>query len=292
LNGNRKRGDGMEVVGFDEQLYLSKNPDVKAAIERGEFESGLAHYLAFGREEMRLGAPTLSDEAESDPTIPPRRLRLRVHGSEDVERFQSVGKELAVNILDVVKQRVVLSDQSNVLDFGCGCGRVIKDFRELSPGSLFGTDIDGEAIDWCQKNLASIASFFVNDDFPPLPFTDRKFDLIYSISIFTHLPEDMQFAWLAELERVLVAGGWAILTVHGASLFPREQLEQAVTREFDEKGFDYNIGAGTEGLPKYYQTAFHSKNYIYEHWNRILIVDEIIERGAGRVQDIIVCRKR
>jgi ubiquinone/menaquinone biosynthesis C-methylase UbiE len=143
-----------------------------------------------------------------------------------------------------------------------------------------------------QTKPRSIASFSVNDNLPPLPFADSTFDLIYSISIFTHLPEDMQFAWLAELARVLVAGGYAVLTVHGSRLFPRDALGQALTREFDDKGFYYSMSAGTEGLPNYYQTTFHSNKYISEYWSKFFTVEEILERGAGRVQDVIVCRKR
>ncbi len=40
---------------WDEQLYLSKNPDVAEAVRRGGFESGWEHYVASGVEEGRKG---------------------------------------------------------------------------------------------------------------------------------------------------------------------------------------------------------------------------------------------
>jgi hypothetical protein len=40
---------------WDEQLYLSKNPDVAAAVWRGRFKSGWQHYVAVGVEEGRKG---------------------------------------------------------------------------------------------------------------------------------------------------------------------------------------------------------------------------------------------
>lgn len=59
---------------FDEQWYLFKYPDVVAAIERGEVESGLAHFQRSGRAEGRHSCdPGLSDRiAKANKTAAPR----------------------------------------------------------------------------------------------------------------------------------------------------------------------------------------------------------------------------
>lgn len=46
---------------FDEDWYLSTYPDVRAAIQEGGYEDGLAHYLAVGRSEWRLPNPAVSE---------------------------------------------------------------------------------------------------------------------------------------------------------------------------------------------------------------------------------------
>jgi len=46
---------------------------------------------------------------------------------------------------------------------------------------------------------------------PPLPFPDNSFDLIYAVSVFTHLSEEHQRTWLPELRRVLRPGGRLLL---------------------------------------------------------------------------------
>jgi hypothetical protein len=38
---------------FNEREYLRCNPDVRRAVRRGEVDSGVAHYLTFGRREGR-----------------------------------------------------------------------------------------------------------------------------------------------------------------------------------------------------------------------------------------------
>ncbi|MGK7904275.1 MAG: Ig-like domain-containing protein, partial [Hormoscilla sp.] len=47
---------------FDEEFYLAQNPDVAAAVERGEFSSGFEHFQLFGLAEGRLPAPIAFDE--------------------------------------------------------------------------------------------------------------------------------------------------------------------------------------------------------------------------------------
>jgi hypothetical protein len=47
--GERRYGGGE----FDEREYLQCNPDVWAAVRRGEFASGFQHYQTFGRNEGR-----------------------------------------------------------------------------------------------------------------------------------------------------------------------------------------------------------------------------------------------
>jgi hypothetical protein len=47
---SRPRG---RAYGFDEREYLRCNPDVRRAVERGQMESGAAHYRVFGRREGR-----------------------------------------------------------------------------------------------------------------------------------------------------------------------------------------------------------------------------------------------
>ncbi len=48
------RGDrNYDGVGFDAAYYAEANPDVAAAVERGDFASGFHHYMAFGAAEGR-----------------------------------------------------------------------------------------------------------------------------------------------------------------------------------------------------------------------------------------------
>ena len=139
---------------------------------------------------------------------PPPHLQLRVEGAYTAE-FIEHGNALC-RYLELSLARVVgtdLASFSSMLDFGCGCARVLRAVRQQSKAKLHGTDIDAEAIEWCRANYSTMAKFGINQAMPPLEYGDAMFDLVFSVSIFTHLPEDMQFAWLKELQRVTMPGG-------------------------------------------------------------------------------------
>jgi hypothetical protein len=53
--GYRERGPRYRgrADAFSEREYLYCNPDVRRAVRRGEMQSGLSHYLTFGRFEGR-----------------------------------------------------------------------------------------------------------------------------------------------------------------------------------------------------------------------------------------------
>lgn len=146
--------------------------------------------------------------------IPPMRLRARIGAGADIDFFlrsgRSVTRALTAGLADAGRP---IDGFADVLDFGAGCGRVTRHVADaLAPASqLWACDVDGAAIRWARSHHPAIVweqTAFV----PPLPFADGAFDLVYSISIFTHLPPEDQNAWLGELARVLHPGGTAALT--------------------------------------------------------------------------------
>ena len=77
-----------------------------------------------------------------------------------------------------------------MLDFGCGCGRVIRNWRSLDRTDIYGSDYNHELIAECGRNL-HFAHFESNDLAPTLRHESDKFDLIFALSVFTHLPGEL-----------------------------------------------------------------------------------------------------
>jgi SAM-dependent methyltransferase len=223
--------------------------------------------------------------------LPPEHLQRRVVGVYAAD-FISSGARLAGDINNLLsKAGTSLGESDRILDFGCGPGRVLRalHFRGIDKERLFGTDIDSEAIDWCTRNYARVANFAVNNHEPPTPYPDDFFDCIYSISVFTHLPEEMQFAWLAELKRIVKPAGYLILTFHGANF--GNSLSETQRNSLSDEGFVYESVGGTEGLPSFYQNTLHTEEYVRREWAKYFDVLHMGHRAIDDHQDGVLCQK-
>lgn len=169
-----------------------------------------------------------ASRAEGDD-LPPPRLRSLVGGSPDGASFIAVGSSSAAALqAAAIEKGFDLDDPSiAVLDFGCGCGRTSRHWRT----PIHGTDIHPELVAWCQEHLPG--EYTVNDPEPPTPYADSSFDVVYAVSVFTHLTVDRQRQWLAEFARIIRPGGLLLLTTHGdRAAAENEALRQDEIRDY------------------------------------------------------------
>jgi SAM-dependent methyltransferase len=154
--------------------------------------------------------------------LPPARLRLLVDGrSGDAGRFLALGRPMFESIRDaVVAAGRRPSELGAVLDFGCGCGRVLRHWHGVEGPEIHGSDYNPDLIDWVREGLPFVHPN-VNGLAPPTAYEDDKFDLIYALSVFTHLDRELQDAWIAEFRRILRPGGLLIVSVLGESMAGR-----------------------------------------------------------------------
>jgi SAM-dependent methyltransferase len=164
--------------------------------------------------------PTMPEKDETDVdergiAVPPADLRGIVGGAEAVAEWLSGGAQDAGLIRAMVERdHGPMSAMTSVLDFGCGCGRVARWWGDLAGPHVFGSDYDPAMTAWCQANLPWM-TVSTNGPEPPLPFDPDSFDLVYAISLFTHLTVSAQAAWMSDVARVLKPGGVVLFTTHG-----------------------------------------------------------------------------
>jgi SAM-dependent methyltransferase len=224
--------------------------------------------------------------------VPPASLRFRVHGILDKHKFKEGGKNSAQDIVNLL-QKVDrgLDSFNDILDFGCGCGRVLTWLTNYSTKpTYYGTDIDVQAITWSSNNL-NFAKFNTNEAVPPMIYNSETFDLIYAISVFTHLDEERQFLWLNELRRILKPNGILILTLSGQGVWKR--LPYDVKSELERSGFLYlKTGADMGGIfPDWYQNAYHTENYVMNKYANSFNVLHYIPCGMSNNQDAVILQK-
>jgi SAM-dependent methyltransferase len=223
--------------------------------------------------------------------VPPEHLQIRIAGAA-AGGFYASAAATVTQIEAVLRAAGFdLKDYRRMLDFGCGSGRLMAAMRERHPGAtLTGSDIDAEAVAWCRDNLGELATFDVNGNEPPTRYAGDSFDLIYSISLFTHLPEEMQFAWLDEMRRILRPGGLLITTILNPAAYA---LPEEVGALASAAGIVYHGAApATDGLPEFYRLTYHTHEYVARAWASYFEVLRIGRSDLNDTQDSVLCRKR
>jgi SAM-dependent methyltransferase len=176
---------------------------------------------------------------------PPVALMRQVLGTrrpaEIPFRYASGGLRASEDIRAILAANdLKMRDFDRILDFGCGCGRVIRYWKGLP---VTGCDYNAELIEWCRKHLPF--SFDTNQVDPPLPYEPLSFDFIYALSVFTHLDEQRQYAWRDEFERVLRPGGILLFTTMGSRLW--RGLSDRQLAKLERGGVVYKKSSGEIG---------------------------------------------
>ncbi len=220
--------------------------------------------------------------AVDGPPLPPPRLMVRVAMTADQEWFVQSGRAA----YDSIAAHVPLGEVESVLDFGCGCGRVTRWWHEF-PGAVAGSDLSVPAIEWCKRNLA-FARFETNRLAPPLAFADESFDLVYALSVFTHLTADLQVAWRDELRRVLRPGGRLLVTTHGHSYLPRLEPDERDRFEAGELVVRWGDLPGTNLC-----SAYHPERYLRKTFADGFELARLEPEGAlgNPTQDLVLLRR-
>ena len=201
-----------------------------------------------------------STAANGSLPLPPTRLRAQVGPAHaDASSFLRSGREHADLIDELLgEDGSSLEEVRALLDFGCGCGRVIRHWAGLPRMQVFGCDIDGRMVEWCAAHLP-FADVRVTPLSPPLPYDDAAFDLVYAFSVFTHLPEDLQRAWIDELTRVARPGGHLLITTLGGYYLSLGRLTEAEQERFGAG----NVVVLYEGSPgTSLCSAYHPPEYV------------------------------
>lgn len=156
-------------------------------------------------------------------TLTPPEYLAKSHGGP---KFHEIG----AGWVETFKQYAVLQPHHDVLDVGCGPGRMaIALGQYLTTGSYHGFDIRPQEIDWCKENiepawsnarfqLADVQNSHYNpkgkiapEDFR-FPFSDQSFDFVFMTSVLTHMRTAGAALYLRETARVLRQGGRCLIT--------------------------------------------------------------------------------
>lgn len=198
-----------------------------------------------------------------------------------------VFKKMALNSTRALIGHALLRPRDNVLDLGCGIGRVALPLTRYldSDGSYQGLDIVERGIDWCNQNISPRYENFTferldiyNKMYNPkgklgastfkLPFPDESLDLVFAFSLFSHLVPDDLNNYLREVNRILKPQGRLFATFYVLSdLSLRSMKSGTSARQFAQVDKIYwtdnqNLHEGAVAYPEdYLFDAFEKAGY-------------------------------
>jgi len=207
--------------------------------------------------------------------IPPARLIFSSTGTRDVSWFLQSGAETASVIRDALSSvGHPLEALGAVFELGCGTGRVLRQWADVKGPKFFASDYNPAVVKWVRQNLPRVSAA-VNQLVPPLEYADASFDFVYAISVFTHLPLELQMPWLQELHRVLKPNGLLLVTLSG---------EGDLMRTTPQEQARFGRGELVVVDPKYAGTnlcgVYHPESYVRTEWSRLFSVLRFLPQGA------------
>lgn len=200
------------------------------------------------------------------------------------ELWEQLGPETKTALIDLLPSDWSFEGK-RILDFGCGAGRTLRHFMsEAETAEVWGVDIDAVSINLLQETICPPLHVMRSDYMPPLALESGSFDLIWSISVFTHLTVN-SIPWLLEIHRLLKPEGLLIATYMG-----RSTSELLAGEEWDEDRIGMNVlrhnHPASDGAP----LVLISDWWMREHWGRAFDVVKVAPQIHN--QSWAVLRKR
>jgi len=159
--------------------------------------------------------------------------RLAFQGDDAKARafYLNSGRTIAEKIIGELKARDLNPAEIELLDFACGYGRVTRHLVG-SFKSLTVSDLDPDMLDFV-RHIAGADGFLSNVDLTEVTWPVRKFDVVFSYSLFTHLHPDIWRDWFGALFECVAPAGLMIFTTRGVDFAKRTGEKSKTVTLFD-----------------------------------------------------------
>lgn len=254
-----------QTCGFGFKLPVQSRDVNVIRIEVVYDDGTRAQFLTYDVHSVRQLAPSFTEYLKQLQTIPmpSAELVFLTQGHYQTDEYQNGIIPAVLTMRSYLqKSGIDVGQIRNVLDFGCGSGRLLVGWHIIMPQiQLYGCDLNPQLIDWAQQHLPQAIDCRLSNLNPTLPYQDQQFDMIYLISVFTHLSLETQKQWIREFKRILRKGGYLMVTLHG-ELYVRNtfELRSEHFRTFEHSGYVEEGQANVEGENRY--RSFHRYDFV------------------------------
>lgn len=198
----------------------------------------------------------------------PERHRGGWDGHED--DFFATGRQAVDEVVAMLGRVCAMpTSTQRAMDFGCGAGRLTQGLAGHFE-RVDGVDIAASMVELASRHnrAGDRVEYHLNEASDLALFDDDTFDLLLSIIVLQHIPNELKTGYLREFLRVLRPGGVAAFTVpsHG----------------------DWSIEGIVRRVPNSWQNVYRRRRYGYEdvmefHPMRQARVEAVVREAGGEV---------
>ena len=150
-----------------------------------------------------------------------------------------------------------LSKTTSVLEFAAGFGRFTRHLAKVLPGRVTCSDVMPGSVEFLRAQFG-VAAFESSHDPEKITHTGQ-YELVFVLSMFTHLPIHMWAPWLRALKRMVKPGGILVFSVHN------EQVAKEIGVVFDANGTHFIASSESPSIDaQTYGTTFTTRKFVEE----------------------------
>jgi ubiquinone/menaquinone biosynthesis C-methylase UbiE len=197
-------------------------------------------------------------------------IRLAVGGSWDAAAALEEG---ALRLAGV-------GPDADLVDVGCGAGRLAERLRHSHLGRYLGTDVVRELLEHAQ-GIAPAWQFELVESCT-IPWPDRSADAVCFFSVLTHLPHEASYAYLREAARVLKPAGRVVVSFLELAEPEHWPIFEQMVASLDIRGY-HNQFIHREDLGRLAERAGLSVERLIGGSEEVIPIDGRYEMDDGRV---------
>jgi ubiquinone/menaquinone biosynthesis C-methylase UbiE len=211
------------------------------------------------------------------------------------QKYFEDGDLASLEILKWTKD-LLPSELPTILDWGCGTGRIVQHLHRHHPYLLlYGADINKEMIAWNHQNIKDVYFSHISLN-APTAYPNNYFDMIYGISVFTHIPSIKQKEWVEEMYRIIKPSGILLVTTMGSifrkKLFADEILQLENEGVYEKPFQEKNMLLPGDRNYSVYETALFFENMITPYFLTLHFYDGSIYPKKFGGQDVWILQKK
>lgn len=201
----------------------------------------------------------------------------------------------AVNCTDNLKTVIDLShrrlkdskpEKLKTLEFASGYGRLTRHLVNDPTYELTCCDIHESAINFLTETFE--VNTFLSALTPEKFKAPEKYDVVFALSFFSHIPKKYWKQWLEALFAAVSPGGLLIFTTHGQT----SKEKHFPTIELDDDGFHFYADTDQEDIDmEFYGTTISNSSFVLKQLEPEMNLSVAVEGFWWGHQDVYSIRK-